>query len=358
MLDEAITDTFSSSLIGTQNQIEPKANNTTRRMSPSVPTHEEMQPTSFVEHPDGLHHRRRAKQAHPRMSPESILATEIKALKSHIHPPVPNPAPLGLIAFGLTTALLQMKHTRIAGDSQDDLNGVDPVVMGFAVFFGGLLQIIAGLSEIKRNNVFGYTAFCLYGGFWMSVGTTEIVSLLATGGIPWVNPKASQAMLFMVGLFTFMLWVLTFKMNKTICSLFFLLGSTLMLLTFGVENKTADQVGGYFGLSTAANAFWLAFAELVNDVIGEGTEVIPLGHWNWNSNKTKANNGGAHAPGRIQGSRPSAVIGSILEGSGAAHAPGLIQRADPATAFGNESEQDGIQDVETGITSGATSETE
>lgn len=73
--------------------------------------------------------------------PEQIVANEIKGLKSHIHPPVPNPAPLGLIGFGLTTCLLQLKHTRIAGATVDDMNGVDTVTMGFAMFFGGLLQV-------------------------------------------------------------------------------------------------------------------------------------------------------------------------------------------------------------------------
>jgi hypothetical protein len=152
----------------------------------------------------------------------------------------------------------------------------------------------------------------------MSVGTIEIVSLLAVG--EKTNDKASQAMLFMVSVFTFMLWTLTFKLNKTLCSLFFLLGCTCMLLSFGVEHKDVDIVGGYFGLVTAANAFWLAYAELVNDVIGEGKEIIPLGHWSSNQYKES---GGAHAPGRIQGTRPSVLLGRnkktvpVLESSSA-----------------------------------------
>ena len=89
----------------------------------------------------------------------------------------------------------------------------------------------------------------------MSVGTVEIVSLLATGGPPESNPKASQGMLFMVSVFTFMLWSLTFKMNYTINSLFFLLGSTCMLLSFGVRNEDVDRVGGWFGVATSVNAF-------------------------------------------------------------------------------------------------------
>ena len=92
------------------------------------------------------------------------LSREIKALRCELNPPVPNPAPLGLFGFGLTTALLQVKHTRVGGSQAQDLGGVDSMLLGFAMFFGGLLQLIAGLSEVKRNNIFGYTAFLLYGG--------------------------------------------------------------------------------------------------------------------------------------------------------------------------------------------------
>jgi len=99
---------------------------------------------------------------------------------------------------------------------------------------------------------------------------------------------------------------LTFKLNKTICSLFFLLGVTCILLSFGVHNTTVDIVGGYFGILTSANAFWLAYAELVNDVIGEGKEIIPLGQWQWNKHKDA---GGAHVPGRIHGHRVSTIMG-------------------------------------------------
>lgn len=151
--------------------------------------------------------------------------------------------------------MLQIKHTRLGGEDSDDLDGVDTVTMGFAMFFGGLLQILAGLGEVRRNNVFGYTAFCLYGGFWMSIATIEIVFLLAVEGPPDSNRKATEGMLFMVSIFTFMLWTLTFKMNMTINSLFFLLGTTCMLLSFGVRNEDVDRVGGWFGIATSVNAF-------------------------------------------------------------------------------------------------------
>jgi succinate-acetate transporter protein len=230
--------------------------------------------------------------------PMQKIVRGIEDLAQHVHPPVPNPAPLGLIAFGFTTCLLQMKHTRLTGSDPDDLAGVNLLVLGFAMWFGGLLQIIAGLSEIRRNNIFGYTAFCVYGGFWMSLGTVNIVSLLATNAPP-SNALASEAMLFLLGVVSFMMWVLTFQLNKTICSLFFLLTCTCFLLSFGTQNETVDVVGGYFGIATSANALWLAFVELVNDVMGHGKEIIPLFHWHWN--RPPRHGGGLHVPGRIRG---------------------------------------------------------
>ena len=216
------------------------------------------------------------------------VVEEMRSLKPHIKPAVPNPAPLGLIGFGLTTALLQMKHTRITGESTEAMEGVDALCLGYAMFFGGLIQLVAGLGEVKRNNVFGYTAFCLFGAFWMSLGCAEIVQLIAVDP-PAINPKAVQCMLFLVGVFTSILWICTFKMHLTINMLFGMLASTLFLLSAGVQNETVDKVGGYFGLVTAFIAYWLAGVELINDIVGEGTEIIPLGRFDFQCLKKKDN---------------------------------------------------------------------
>jgi succinate-acetate transporter protein len=70
-------------------------------------------------------------------------------------------------------------------------------------FFGGLLQIIAGLSEAVRvNNIFGYTAFLLFGEFWMSLAIVDIEQLMASGDATPPNPYAVQAMLFLTEVFS------------------------------------------------------------------------------------------------------------------------------------------------------------
>ena len=251
------------------------------------------------------------------------IAAEIRELGPFIHPPCPNPAPLGLFAFGLTTALLLVKHTRLGSDTQEESAGVDNRVWGFAVFFGGesyctifgsqlcpgvlcvflqtidltmstaltnyfslfptrvgLLQIIVGLVEIKRNNVFGFTAFCTYGGFWLSLATAHI--LIDDNTEVLFNTKAVQSMLVLMGVFTLVMWLCTFKMNMTINVLFFLLASTFFLLAGGVENETVDKAAGWLGMATTGTVYWLGAAELINDVIGGGNDIIPLGRFRSN----------------------------------------------------------------------------
>jgi succinate-acetate transporter protein len=231
------------------------------------------------------------------------LVLEIRNLHRDINPAVPNPAPLGLFAFGFTTALLQIKHT---GLSDNDADGVVILLLGFAMFFGGLLQIIAGLCEVRRNNIFGFTAFLIYGGFWMSLGTVDIIRLVAPRETAKPNPQALQAMLFLTSIISFIFWVCTFKLNKTLNMLFFLLTITIVLLGLGVVNETVDKVGGWFGMVTALVAFWLAGAELINDIHGEGKkEIIPVGKFESN---VFATHGGFHYPGHIQPPRLHAKL--------------------------------------------------
>src|SRR6266568_8506998 len=77
-------------------------------------------------------------------------------------PAVANPAPLGLSAFALTTFVLSAANAQLFTGSA--------IVIGLAIFYGGIVQILAGLQEFRAGNTFGATAFCSYGGFWLAVG--------------------------------------------------------------------------------------------------------------------------------------------------------------------------------------------
>lgn len=224
------------------------------------------------------------------------IAAELRQLGPFIHPPCPNPAPLGLFAFGLTTALLQVKHTGLSGDNEGDNKGTENLVWGFAIFFGGLLQVIAGLVEVKRNNIFGFTAFTTYGCFWLSLATANVLVDEATADVLF-SVNAVQAMFSLMGIFTFVMWLCTFKLNVTISVLFFLLTLTFFLLAGGVEDATVDKAAGWMGMATAATAYWLGAAELINDVVGEGRTIIPLG--SFPSNRYTFG-GATRVPGRTQ----------------------------------------------------------
>src|SRR5438046_1751 len=75
--------------------------------------------------------------------------------------PVADPAPLGLAAFALTTFML-------SGHNADFIP--DVVWIPLAFFYGGLVQLLAGMWEYRNRNVFGATAFSTYGGFWLALG--------------------------------------------------------------------------------------------------------------------------------------------------------------------------------------------
>jgi hypothetical protein len=73
-----------------------------------------------------------------------------------------DPGPLGLAGFAMTTFFLMTVDVGWLNAS------VTGVVLGMAIFYGGLGQIIAGIWEFAKGNAFGGVAFCSYGGFWLS----------------------------------------------------------------------------------------------------------------------------------------------------------------------------------------------
>lgn len=172
-----------------------------------------------------------------------------------------NPAPLGLSAFALTTFVLSMYNARAMGVTTSN------VVVGPAMFYGGLVQLIAGIFELCLENVFGGLALSSYGGFWMS---------FAALNIPWFGVQqayegheqqlADAIGFFLLGwaIFTAMLCVCTLKSTVAFFSLFFFLTLTFLLLSIGEFTGKVGVVraGGVFGVITAFIASYNAFAGL------------------------------------------------------------------------------------------------
>jgi succinate-acetate transporter protein len=178
-----------------------------------------------------------------------------------------NPGPLGLFGFGLTTCVLSvinaglLPHEAVA------------VVVPLAFAYGGIAQLIAGVLEFRTGNTFGMVAFTSFGLFWW-----WFALLQWTLGAGWLKaPPASgvATVLLCWGVFTFLLWIVTFRLNKGVFSIFLLLWITFFLLAAGDFGFGTGKLGGYIGLLTGIDAVLVAFIEVLNATANR--IVIPLG---------------------------------------------------------------------------------
>ncbi len=171
-------------------------------------------------------------------------------------PAVANPAPLGLSAFALTTFVLSAQNANFFG-----LSGVT-IVTGLALFYGGLVQLIAGLQEFRAGNTFGATAFCSYGGFWLAVG----VILTPVFGIKLSDAATATGFgFFLLGwtIFTVLMFLGTLRANIALIAVFGLLTLTFLALAIGwlgAGVSTWVPIGGYLGIITALVAWYTALA--------------------------------------------------------------------------------------------------
>lgn len=172
-----------------------------------------------------------------------------------------NPTPLGLSAFALTTFVLSMFNAQAQGVT------VPNVVVGLAIFYGGLVQLLAGLWEIALENTFGGTALCSYGGFWMSFGAIRIPWFGILEAYEGKESQLSNALgFYLLGwtIFTLMMTVCTMKSTLMFFALFFTLTITFLLLCVGAfTNKTpVTRAGGVLGVVVAFIAWYNAYAGL------------------------------------------------------------------------------------------------
>ena len=178
-----------------------------------------------------------------------------------------NPGPLGLLGFGMTTILLNIHNAGFFPLSS--------VILSMGIFYGGIAQVIAGLIEYKKGNTFGATAFSSYGMFWLSlVG----LLFLPTMGLAEATDHAFLGIYLLIwGIFTFFMFLGTFKANF---ALQFVFGSlTVLFALLAIGNLTGNamllKIAGFEGIICGASAFYLAMAEVLNEQYGK--TVLPIG---------------------------------------------------------------------------------
>lgn len=178
-----------------------------------------------------------------------------------------NPAPLGLIAFGMTTVLLNLHNAGFFG--------LGSMILAMGIFYGGLAQIIAGIEEWKKNNTFGATAFTSYGLFWMTLVALLILPKLGLADA--TDKTAMAAYLFMWGLFTAVMFIGTLKANRALQFVFATLAILFFLLALGdiTGNATITMIAGYEGIICGFSAIYAGLAQVLNEMYKR--TVAPLG---------------------------------------------------------------------------------
>jgi succinate-acetate transporter protein len=179
-----------------------------------------------------------------------------------------NPAPLGLLGFGMTTVLLNLHNAGFY-----ELNSM---ILGMGIFYGGLAQVIAGIMEWKKKNTFAATAFISYGFFWLALVALVTLPKMAAGIAP-TTPDAMAAFLALWGIFTAVMFVGTLKLNRALQFVFASLTVLFFLLAAAkhAENPGLEHVAGYEGVVCGFSAIYTGLAQVLNELYGH--TVLPLG---------------------------------------------------------------------------------
>jgi succinate-acetate transporter protein len=192
--------------------------------------------------------------------------------------PAADPAPLGLAAFALTTFVLSGHNATFIPDL---------IWVGLALFYGGLVQLLAGQWEFRNRNVFGATAFSTYGGFWMSLGIFVVlaeVSKTFSGALEGANlPNALAWFLLSFLIFNTYMLLWSTQVSVAVFLVFLTLEATELFLVIGnfsAGNGNADNgwihLGGWVGIATAAVAWYTSAAGVINGMKAPQV-VLPVG---------------------------------------------------------------------------------
>jgi uncharacterized protein len=178
-----------------------------------------------------------------------------------------NPAPLGLLGFGMTTVLLNLHNAGFY-----ELNSM---ILAMGICYGGAAQIIAGAMEWRKGNTFATTAFVSYGLFWLSLVALIVLAKLGWGTAS--NDTAMAAYLAMWGLFTAVMFVGTLRLNRALQVVFGTLAILFFLLAYGDYTNASTgfkHFTGYEGIFCGFSAIYTGLAQVLNELFGK--TVLPL----------------------------------------------------------------------------------
>ncbi len=182
---------------------------------------------------------------------------------------IADPGPLGLAGFAMTTFVLSVFNANIIGNAK-----LGTVVLPLALFYGGLVQLLAGMWEFRKGNTFGALAFSSFGAFWLSyAGYAKFV----VPGMPAAQVHEATGLFLLVWtIFTAYMLIASMRTNAAVMAVFLTLTVTFLLLTIGElgQHTTITKAGGWVGLVTAVAAWYASFAGVTNATWGR--TVLPM----------------------------------------------------------------------------------
>ena len=192
---------------------------------------------------------------------QEVVVAKLKDMSS-------NPAPLGLLAFGMTTVLLNICNT--------GYYKLGAMILAMGIFYGGIAQVFAGWMEWKKGNTFGTVAFSSFGLFWIT-----LVFLLEAPKLGWWDATSNGLMgwyFILWGLFTFIMFIGTLRINRSLQTIFGTLVVLFILLAvahWDNGNSVVTKIAGWEGIICGLSAVYTAAAHILNEIYGK--VVLPLG---------------------------------------------------------------------------------
>jgi uncharacterized protein len=200
-------------------------------------------------------------------SQQGVMALQEVAIKET--PPIADPAPLGLAAFALTTFLLSAFNV---GWTKGTV-----AFLGFALAYGGIAQLLAGMWEFRNRNVFGATAFSTYGAFWIGIAVYFfwVIPEFKPTALELSNDLGWISVAFVIFNTYMLMW--SIFVNRAVFLVFLTLEVTFILLAVGHFSNSTDLVkaGGIAGIVTAACAWYASAAGVINGMASR--KVLPIG---------------------------------------------------------------------------------
>ncbi len=175
---------------------------------------------------------------------------------------VANPVPLGLCVLAFTTAILGAYY---AGFIIPYQTTGSRMAVGAIIFIGGIVQLLAGMWEFRRNNTIAATVFASYGGFLAALGLVFLPGINIFGFLGGASHLALGLFFLCWTILSAVLLVGSMRTNRLFVTILGLLFVSYIFLTIGqlaVNNRILLGIGGWLGIICALVAWYAAMLSM------------------------------------------------------------------------------------------------